>query len=418
MSAGSGGRALEPTRLDELLTGLDEVDVEVGRAWPDAPDDRQPVQVLYVPVDQIRADTAQAAGAEALRLLERHAPNGRALAQACGLDLDETLADQVHARVHAKLTAEPVEDLRADAEDGYDKGGPMARSVEEEVQHVTAAAAVMAHGTLDGWASPFQGIRVRSFADGQARRSVDVLDRFLGTFLGVLAGEDVHELPAGFVVTFPKIVAARHVEAFAKVLGALEDAHGLPADRLRFEAQVETPASVIGPRGEPVLRALRDAAEGRLSAVHVGVYDHSAALGLPPSEQRLDHPALDWLRHLIQHTFAGTEVRLSDGSSAVRPQDDSAEAVHAVWARHSADVRHSLRHGWGQGWDLHPSHLVSRYATVFADLLVDADEVEARLAAWDAGDPYGGVMDEPATIKALARKRRRAIDAGALDPPR
>lgn len=416
MSADGRGPALGAEQLDDLLAGVEAADAEVARAWPGPDDARQPVQVLYVPVDQVRADTATAAGAEALRLLRDHAPDGRGLAGACGLELDDELADRVHARVVAKLTHEPVEDLRADAEDGYDPGGPHARDPDEERAHVTAAAAGMAHGVVDGWAPPFLGLRVRSFADGQARRSVDLLDRYLGTFLDVLAGGGVHDLPPGFTITLPKIVAVAHVEAFVRVLAALEATHGLPVGSLRFEAQVETPASVIGPDGEPVLRALRDAADGRLRSVHIGVYDHSAALGLPPSAQRLDHPALDWLRHLVQHTFAGTEVRLSDGSSAVRPADGSTEAVHAVWARHAADVRHSLRHGWGQGWDLHPSHLVSRYATVFADLLVDHDEVVARLAAWEAGEPYGGVLDEPATITALRRQHRRAVDAGAVAP--
>jgi hypothetical protein len=218
------------------------------------------------------------------------------------------------------------------------------------------------------------------------------------------------------VITFPKVVAAAHVAAFADVLTALERAYGLPDGRLVFEVQVETTASVLGPDGRVALRDLRDAAAGRLCAAHVGVYDYSAGLGLPPAEQRLDHPALDLARHLLQVTFAGTEVRLSDGSTNAVPADDSTAEVHRVWRRHAGDVRHSLRHGYVQGWDLHPAHLVSRYAVVFADVLAGIDDALDRLARWDAGAAGGGVMDEPATVRTLEAAVQRAVDCGAVTP--
>jgi citrate lyase beta subunit len=163
------------------------------------------------------------------------------------------------------------------------------------------------------------------------------------------------------------------------------------------------------------LRAIRDAAGGRLRAVHFGVFDYTAAIGLPAEGQRLDHPACDAARHLLQMTFAGTEVRLSDGSTNARPASGATADVHAVWARHAVDVRHSLAHGFVQGWDLHPSHLVSRYATVFAHLLTGIDQVLDRLAAWQEGTTAaGGVMDEPATIAVLQRVVDRAVASGAI----
>jgi hypothetical protein len=404
----SGG-ALDPATVDRLLTGVEEADAEAHRAWPGVPATRQPVQVLYVPLDRVHPDTTTRHGTAALRLLEAHAPDGATLARACGLEVDggpvDALADRVHERVVAKLTDEPVEDLRCDAEDGY-----LGRSPETEARDVTAAAASVAAAIADGHAPPFVGIRVKSFTDGLARRSVATLDRFVGTLLDA-AGE----LPDGFVVTFPKVVARQHVEAFAGVLAAMEDAYGLPPRRLRFELQVETTPSILGPDGRVALRDFRDAADGRLVAAHVGVYDYSAGLGLPPTAQRLDHPALDFARHVLQVTFAGTEVRLSDGSTAVKPADDTTAEVHRTWARHAADVRHSLRHGFVQGWDLHPAHLVSRYAAVFADVLTGIDDALDRLRAWDAGDTSGEVMDEPATVRVLESAVQRAVDCGAID---
>lgn len=399
-----GGGALGDDEVTTLLAGVEEADAEAARDWPGVPATRQPVQVLYVPLDRVHPRTARRYGTAALRLLEAHAPDGEVLARACGLTLEPALAERVHARVVAKLEAEPVEDLRCDAEDGY-----LGRSAETEARDATAAAASVAAAIADGDAPPFVGIRVKSFTDGLARRSVATLDRFLATLLDA-AGE----LPDGFVVTFPKIVAIEHVAAFARVLAALEEAHGLPERRLRFEAQIETTPSVLGPDGRVALRDIRDVADGRLCAAHVGVYDYSAGLGLPPAEQRLDHPALDFARHLLQVTFAGTEVRLSDGSTNVVPADDSTAETHRAWARHAADVQHSLRHGFVQGWDLHPAHLVSRYAVVFADVLSGIDDALDRLARWDAGETGGGVMDEPATIRVLEAAVQRAVDCGAV----
>jgi hypothetical protein len=399
-----GGGALGGDEVARLLSGVEDADAEVARDWPGEPATRQPVQVLYVPLDRVHPRTTRRYGTAALRLLEAHAPDGEMLARACGLTLEPSLAGRVHARVVAKLEAEPVEDLRCDAEDGY-----LGRSAETETRDATAAAASLAAAIADGDAPPFVGIRVKSFTDGLARRSVATLDRFLATLLDA-AGE----LPDGFVVTFPKIVAIEHVAAFTRVLAALEEAHGLPERRLRFEAQIETTPSVLGPDGRVALRDIRDVADGRLCAAHVGVYDYSAGLGLPPTEQRLDHPALDFARHLLQVTFAGTEVRLSDGSTNVVPADDSTAETHRAWARHAADVRHSLRHGFVQGWDLHPAHLVSRYAVVFADVLSGIDDVLDRLARWDAGETGGGVMDEPATVRVLEAAVQRAVDCGAV----
>lgn len=402
MSDGRG--ALGDDEVARLLAGVEDADADATRDWPGVPATRQPVQVLYVPLDRVRPETTTRYGTAALRLLEAHAPDGASLARACGLELSPALADRVHERVVAKLGTEPVEDLRCDAEDGY-----LDRSPETEARDVTAAAAAVAAAIADGTAPPFVGIRVKSFTDGLARRSVASLDRFVGTLLDA-AGE----LPDGFVVTFPKIVAIEHVAAFARVLGALEVAYGLPERRLRFEAQIETTPSVLGPDGRVALRDIRDVADGRLVAAHVGVYDYSAGLGLPPAEQRLDHPALDFARHLLQVTFAGTEVRLSDGSTNVIPADDSTAEAHRAWRRHAADVQHSLRHGFVQGWDLHPAHLVSRYAVVFADVLAGIDDALDRLARWDAGEAGGGVMDEPATIRVLEAAVQRAVDCGAV----
>lgn len=427
--------------VDRLLADVEAADARYRAAWPGPPDDRQPVQVLYVPADQVTADTPSVMGRRALAWLQRFAATPEELATAVGsappdgpasADDAPALWAQVHRRVVAKLVEEPVEDLRVDFEDGYVGRGPAqeaadavraARALASALAPAGGATALAPAGESSALAPaagqvrlPFCGLRVKPFTDGHARRSVDTLDRFLGTLLAAHG-----RLPAGFVVTFPKVVAVDHVKSFAAVLAALEQAHGLAEGQLGVEVQVETTPSVLGADGRVALRDIRDAAAGRLRAIHFGVFDYTAAVGLPVGQQRLDHPACDFARHLLQVTFAGTEVRLSDGSTNVRPAAETREALHAVWQVHAAHVRHSLAHGFTQGWDLHPAHLVSRYATVFAHLLHGLDDVVDRLRAWhDGTSASGGIMDEPATIRVLARQLRAAVTCGAVasDDPR
>ena len=85
--------------------------------------------------------------------------------------------------------------------------------------------------------------------------------------------------------------------------------------------------------------------------------------------------------------------------------------MRALWRRHAELVRHSLAHGFYQGWDMHPSHLVSRFATVYGFHLRTYAEYAARIAAWREQTAVAGVMDEPATIKTLIAALARADHA-------
>ncbi|HUG84611.1 MAG TPA: hypothetical protein VMM13_08590 [Euzebya sp.] len=397
-------RRLSPEVVADLLAGVEDADEVRRRAWPGARPGRQPVQVLYVPADKVGPSVVADAGAKALDLLRRHAPTPEALATATGMDADAP-AEAVWQQVQAKLGREPLEDLRVDFEDGY-----LGAADDAEDADAQRTGAIVGRLAVDGTGSPFVGLRVKPFCDGTARRSVQTLDIFLAALLAETGGT----LPGGFVVTFPKIMSTAHVAAFADVLAALEDTHGLVEGTLGFEAQIETTQSVLDDGGTVALRAIRRVSAGRLRSVHFGVFDYTAAVGLPAGGQRLTHPACDVARHLMQITFAGTEVRLSDGSTNARPAADTAEAVHRVWRRHADDVRHSLAHGFVQGWDLDASHLVSRYAVIYADLLTGIEEVMDRLAAWYGQTTPGEVLDEPATVTVLHRVLRRAIDCGAV----
>ncbi|MEV0384164.1 aldolase [Nonomuraea sp. NPDC050643] len=357
--------------------------------YPAAEPAWQPVHTVYVPADRFSARTVAEWGDQALSLVKAHLADPGSLAEVFGVP--DGLAAAVHERLLRKLSAEPVDDLRVDFEDGYGvRPGPVE---DEHVDRAVAAIAAMrAAGTLPRrW-----GPRVKSFADGDPDRSVRTLERFV---TGVVAAAG--ELPGGFTVTFPKVLMEPYLGQFAEVLERLEA--GLGA-RLRFEMQVEAPQTLAFLRGD-----LNESLGGRLAAAHFGVFDYTAAIGLPPHEQRLDHPACDHARHVMQTAFAGTGVELSDGSLAASPASDLARDVHGLWRRHAELVRHSLRHGFYQGWDMHPSHLVSRFATVYAFHLARYDAYRERVRAWEERRPAdGGVMDEPATIRTLAAALRRA----------
>jgi citrate lyase beta subunit len=351
----------------------------------------------------VSATTTVEFGTEALRLLDAHAPDAASFAPAFGVD--RMVAELARARVRAKLERAPVEDLRVDFEDGYG-----VRPDDEEDRDAEAAARAVQAARDAGTAPPSFGLRVKSFADGGEARSLRTLDTFLTTLVEAAGG-----LPEGFVVTFPKVTTPQHVGVFAEALERLEVGLGLPEHALGFEVQVETPRSVIDADGSVAAPGILAAADGRLTAMHVGVFDYTASLGLMPWEQRLDHPANDFARYALQVALAGTGVRISDGSSNVVPASDRTGDVRSAWRIHAEHVRHSLGHGFVQGWDLHPAHLASRYAAVYGWLLPHLDDAVARVRAWREGAAAGGVLDEPATIASLLRYLRLAVSSGAVD---
>jgi hypothetical protein len=61
-------------------------------------------------------------------------------------------------------------------------------------------------------------------------------------------------------------------------------------DRLRFEIQVETPQSILGPDGTALVARMIRAAQGRCTGLHYGTYDYSAFCGIAAGDQSLEHP--------------------------------------------------------------------------------------------------------------------------------
>lgn len=390
---GQPGTGLDLDRLaDEVDGRLEAADAALAAAYPGERPGRQPVHTLYVPGDLFHADLAAAYGAEALRAVDEH---GAVL-----LDLlsgDEALLQ----RVRDKLGSEPVEDLRIDFEDGY---GP--RPDEEEDRAVESAARDL-RTALDGRsAPPGTGIRFKSLERPTRRRGL----RTLALFVTTLA--DGGPLPDGFVVTLPKVTSVDQVEALAHVAGRLEAGLGLVAGSLRFEIQVETPQAVLGPDGTALVARMIHASAGRCTGLHYGTYDYSASCGIAAAHQSLEHPAADHAKAVMQVAAAGTGVRLSDGSTNVLPVGGR-DAVREAWRNHLRLVRRSLERGFYQGWDLHPAQLPTRYAATFAFYRGGLEVAGARLRNY-VERQASGILDEPATARALADFVLRGLDCAAV----
>lgn len=360
-----------PARLDALLAA---VDAAASGVAPVPPGTRQPVHTAYVPADEFDEAAAIRWGAEALASLQAHAAEPALLG----------VSDDVYTRVVAKLGAEPVEDLRVDFEDGYGD-----RPAEEEDAHARRAGAALRSPATAG-----SGIRVKSLERSTRARALRTLDLVLTGAGGV---------PAGFVVTVPKVTAPEQVHAADEICAAASS----PGAPLRYELQVETPAAVAR------MAELVAAAGPRCAGLHYGTYDYSAALGVAAAHQSLEHPVADHAKAVMQVHAAAAGLRVVDGSSNVLPVGGSAD-VRAAWSLHMRLVTRSMRAGLYQGWDLHPAQLVSRYAAAFAFYRDGFAAAAGRLR--DYHDRVsGGVLDEPATARALSGYLVRGLDCGALD---
>jgi citrate lyase beta subunit len=272
---------------------------------------------------------------------------------------------------------------------------------------VRAAVRALAEAAEQSTAPPFVGIRFKSFEAPTRRRGVRTLGLFVAGLVESGRGLD------GVVVTLPKVTSVEQVEAMVRCCEELEGRVGLATGDLRFEIQVETPQCIVGPDGTALVARMLHAAEGRCAGLHYGTYDYSASCGIAAGYQSMEHPAADHAKAVMQAAAAGTDVRLSDGSTNLLPVGDQ-QQVLAAWNTHRRLVRRSLERGFYQGWDLHPAQLPTRFAATFA-FYRDALAATADRLRRYVEQTSSGVLDEPATARALADVLARGLDCGALD---
>jgi citrate lyase beta subunit len=420
----------------DIIARLQQANADFARLFPGETGRRQPVHTVYGGAHLFKSDTPRRLGALALRSLDAFAPDADAFARALGLAGAETqqqpggaqttaLAHTIYERVREKLGREPVEDFRIDFEDGYGN-----RPDAEEDAHAESAAREVARGSESGTLSPFIGIRIKPFTEELRARSLRTLDIFVST----LAAEAGAGWPSNFVVTLPKITIPEQAAALAGVFDVLEAQLGLPAGTLKMELMIETTQSIINHDGRINLPLLLAAARGRCTAAHFGTYDYTASCNITAAHQHMTHPSCDFAKHMMQVSFAGTGVWLSDGATNIMPvaphraqegatltsaqEDENRRTVHRAWRIHYGHVQHSLTGGFYQGWDLHPAQLPTRYAAVYAFFLQSLDAASERLRNFvekaAKATLVGDVFDDAATGQGLLNYFLRAINCGAI----
>ena len=416
-----------PTSLtpEEILSAAPELpraNADFGKRYPGESARRQPVHTVYGGAQVFRSDTALKLGGLALRSLEEFGPDPETFGGAVGLS--GPLAAIVYTRILEKLRREPVEDFRIDFEDGYGN-----RPDAEEDGHAAAAAREVATGLSARTLPSAIGIRIKPLTEELRGRAVRTLD----IFLTELVADTQNRLPDNFVVTLPKATVSEQVATLARILELLEGKLGLETGRLKLEIMVETPQAILGPRGECNVLPLVEAGRGRCIAAHFGTYDYTAALNITAAHQHMTHPSCDFARHMMQIALAGTGVWLSDGATNILPvpphrdadrtltgaeTKENRAAVHFAWKLHYGHIRHSLAHGYYQGWDLHPAQLPTRYAAPYAFFLDGLEAASVRLTNFveKAGQAtlVGEVFDDAATGQGLLNYFLRAWNCGAI----
>jgi hypothetical protein len=410
-----------PDEIARISAALSDANKAFMRRYPGESNRRQAVHTVYGGAHLFKADSAQKLGAVALRSLEEYAPDAQSLGGAIDIDVSE----KMYARVVEKLQREAVEDFRLDFEDGYGN-----RPDEEEDAHAAAAAREVARGFASGTLPPFIGIRIKPLNEDLRARSIRTLDIFMTSLLG----ETARKLPAGFVITVPKIQLPEQMTAAIRFFEILEAKHNLDPGTLKIEPMIETPQAIINREARLGLHSLVDAAEGRCGSVHFGVYDYTASCGITAACQAMRHPACDFARQVMLVSMAGTGIHLCDGATNILPvapnrasegrplTDDqlrqNREAVHGAWRLGFDDNMHSLRNGFFQGWDLHPAQFVTRYAAVYHFFLGGLESASNRLKTFvekaALASLFGDVFDDAATGQGLLNFFLRGMACGAI----
>ena len=399
-----------------------DADDEARPAFPGESGARQPVHTVYGGAQIFQSDTASRLGSVALRMLEQYAPDASALSAALGRDPADPIVAASYPRIVEKLQREPVEDFRIDFEDGFG----IRPDADEDRAALEAADEVFA-GMEQDTLPPFIGIRVKQLSPELRNRAFRTLDLFTTRLVTRSGGR----FPEHFHVTLPKVVSVEQATVFGEALAELEERLGLPAETLKAELMIEITRSIFDEEGRVNVARLVRAVGHRCVAAHFGTYDYTASCQITAAYQGMTHPSCDFARHVMQVSLAGTGVWMSDGATNVMPVAthkgdglsadqvaDNRRAVHHAWRLHFDEIRHSLVHGFYQGWDLHPAQLVTRYAAVQTFFLESLDPAAKRLSNFvekaTQATLVGDVFDDAATGQGLLNFFARAINSGAI----
>lgn len=446
---------IPPNIMNSVLKGLKDANDRFMTWYPGESPARQPVQTVYGGAHLFKSDAAAKLGEVSLRNLMEYAPDYISFARALQLPGYEKLPTKtsavktltaalkrnpekvknshpeawllytIYGRVVEKLKHEAVEDFRIDFEDGYGN-----RPDAEEDRQAAIAAEEVAKGMKAKSLPPFIGIRIKPFTQELKKRAIATLDIFLTT----LAGKTGGKLPDNFVVTLPKVTLPEHVTAAVRLFEVLEKKLKIKSGSLKCELMIETPQSIINHEGNCNVSLMVEAAEGRCTGAHFGVYDYTASCSITAAHQRMTHLACDFARHMIKVSLAGTGIWISDGATNIMPvgphralpgkplsakqRKENMDVVHRAWRIMLEHVNHSLEQAYYQGWDLHPAQFPIRYAAVYFFFLQGLDAASVRLKTFiekaAQASLIGDVFDDAATGQGLLNYFLRGINCGAI----
>ena len=334
------------------------------------------------------------------------------------------LAWRVYRQVCKKMKREAVEDFRLDYEDGFG-----IRPDEEEDAVAVQGAKAVATGMKQGTLPPFIGIRIKPFNSEFVERGVRTLNIFISTLLAETGGV----LPDNFVVTLPKVEIPEQAAALVQLFEVLEADSELTSGDLKMEIMIETTQSVFNANGEVTARKIAQAAKNRCIGAHFGTYDYTASCDLIAAYQTMDSAVCDFARDVMKVAFGGSGIFLSDGATNIMPiaphrgenlsalqVRENLKTVHRAWKLAYGHIRHSLAHGFYQGWDLHPGQIPVRYAANSAFFLEQIHESTVRLRNFveqaSKATLSGDIFDDAATGQGLLNFFFRALNSGAIDP--
>jgi citrate lyase beta subunit len=409
--------------LDGALSAASAAIAELERHFPGEASGRQPIHTVYGGAHLFAADTLKKLNAMALKSIEDYAPNLNTFTNAFGIT-DSPLAEAVYHRLLSVLKAGCVQDFRIDFEDGFGY-----RSDDEEDKAAIAAAEMTDRASREQQLPRSFGIRIKPLNAKCGGRAIRTLELFLDTWVKRSGATAV---PKGFLIALPKVMVVEQVSALCDILQTLETRFGLDTGTLCIEMLVEHPQVFCNAEGRCILPELVAAARGRCRGAHFGAYDYTSLCGISGCSQRLDHPACDWVRHMMQVSLAQTGVWLSDGATNQMPipphrgasslsiaqMEENTIAVHSAWQAHFKNVSRALDQGFYQGWDLHPAQIPARYVALYVFFLHSLHEMTVRLRAFASNAARatlsGTAFDDLATGQGLVNFFLRAFDCGAI----
>ncbi|MFT5800993.1 MAG: citrate lyase beta subunit [Nonlabens sp.] len=412
--------SIPTTQKEQLFGDLKKANTSFQQIYPGDRSDRQPVHTVYGGANLFSYDMADKFARKAQHTFHTYAPNAEIFGEVFNLDV--AFAERIYEKVKKKLKVEALEDFRIDFEDGFGN-----RSNEEEDATAVKAAQEVAKGMAEKCLPPFIGIRIKPFTEEMKERGLRTLDIFLTTLIGESGGK----LPNNFVVMLPKVTITEQVSTMVSFFEILEDNLSLPAGTLKMEMMVETTQAVMDKDGTNPLYRFLKASKCRCIAMHFGTYDYTASCSITAKYQEMNHPVCDFAHHVTKVALAHTGIWLSDGATNTMPigphrgdnltfeqMKENRDVVHQNWKKGYDHIRHSLYHGFYQGWDLNPAQVPMRYAAVFAFFLESYEEAVGRLKTFvekaARATLIGDVFDDAATGQGLLNYFLSALNSGAI----